>query len=75
LTEILVSLRTWIFVAATPPKVTVSPVTKFVPVMTTVVPPSMVPAFGSIALTVGIGAPTVNGLLVADVRPVLDATK
>jgi hypothetical protein len=40
-------------VAALPPKETVSPAAKFVPVMVTVVPPDTVPETGETALTAG----------------------
>ena len=40
-------------VAAVPPKVTVAPDTKFVPVIVTGVPPAVVPDVGEIELTVG----------------------
>src|SRR5687768_12074128 len=40
-------------VAAVPPIVTVAPAAKLVPVIVTVVPPSVVPAAGATALTVG----------------------
>jgi hypothetical protein len=40
-------------VAAMPPKVTVAPLTKFVPVMVTAVPPAVGPLFGETEVTVG----------------------
>jgi hypothetical protein len=40
-------------VAAVPPKVTVAPVWKFVPVMVTTVPPEIVPELGNMEVTVG----------------------
>jgi heme/copper-type cytochrome/quinol oxidase subunit 2 len=43
-------------VAACPPKETVLPAVKFVPVMVTVVPPAAGPEAGETALTVGAGA-------------------
>ena len=39
--------------AALPPMVTVTPLTKFVPVMVTLVPPAVGPELGDIAVTVG----------------------
>ena len=42
-------------VAATPPKVTVAPATKFVPVITTGVPPVSGPLLGLTVLMVGAG--------------------
>ena len=42
-------------VAAVPPKLTVAPARKFVPVMVTAVPPPVLPELGEIALTVGAG--------------------
>jgi hypothetical protein len=42
------------FVAAVPPKLTVAPVTKFVPVTVTVVPPAAGPEVGLRELTVGV---------------------
>jgi hypothetical protein len=44
-------------VAAVPPKVTVAPDWKPVPVMVTAVPPAVGPELGAIALTVGAGLP------------------
>jgi hypothetical protein len=40
-------------VAAVPPKLTVAPAAKFVPVMVTAVPPEVDPLFGDTLLTVG----------------------
>jgi len=40
-------------VAGVPPNVTVAPATKFVPVIVTAVPPSVVPLFGVTPVTVG----------------------
>jgi hypothetical protein len=50
---IVVLFTTATFVAAVPPKVTVAPVAKFVPVIVTAVPPAMVPLFGLTLVTVG----------------------
>ena len=50
---ILVLLPTVTLVAAVPPKVTEAPVTKFVPVRVTAVPPAIGPLFGETLLTVG----------------------
>jgi hypothetical protein len=50
-----VLLTTFTPVAAVPPKVTVAPLRKFVPVIVTVVPPEVVPEFGAIAVTFGAG--------------------
>jgi hypothetical protein len=44
-------------VAAVPPKVTVSPAAKFVPVMVTPVPPLVGPELGETEPTVGAGVP------------------
>src|SRR5439155_16059131 len=49
----LVLLTTFTEVAATPPKVTLAPDTKFVPVMVALVPPLAVPLFGEIEVMVG----------------------
>jgi hypothetical protein len=48
-----VLLTTTTLVAATPPKVTVAPVAKFVPVIVTAVPPAVGPLFGLTLVTVG----------------------
>ncbi len=48
-----VALTTTILVADTPPMVTVAPLTKFVPVIVTLVPPAVGPEAGAIAVTVG----------------------
>jgi hypothetical protein len=48
-----VLLTTTTFVAAVPPKVTVAPLAKFVPVIVTAVPPDVDPLFGDTLLTVG----------------------
>jgi hypothetical protein len=50
------ALATFTFVAAAPPKVTVAPDTKLVPVMVTDMPPPVVPEFGETPVTVGEGA-------------------
>jgi hypothetical protein len=49
----VVAFTTTTAVAIVPPKVTVAPVAKFVPVMVTAVPPAVVPLFGETPLTVG----------------------
>jgi hypothetical protein len=49
-----VLLSTTTVVAAVPPIVTVAPVTKFVPVMVTGVPPAVDPLFGEMPVTVGV---------------------
>ena len=54
-----VLLATVTFVAAVPPKLTVAPARKPVPVMVTAVPPAVEPLVGEIALTVGAGFPYV----------------
>ena len=48
-------LTTFTPVAAVPPKVTLAPLRKFVPVIVTDVPPEVVPEFGVIAVTFGAG--------------------
>ena len=48
-----VLLTTTTFVAAALPNVTVDAAAKFVPVIVTAVPPSVVPLFGETLLTVG----------------------
>jgi hypothetical protein len=50
---ICVALTTTRLVAAVPPIVTVAPVAKFVPVIVTAVPPTVVPVFGDTLVTVG----------------------
>jgi hypothetical protein len=50
---ILVELTTETPVVELPPIVTVAPLTKFVPVMLTLVPPAVGPELGEIAVTVG----------------------
>jgi hypothetical protein len=59
---ICVPLATTTFVAGVPPNVTVAPVTKFVPVMLTAVPPVVGPLLGLTLLTVG-AATYVNPLV------------
>jgi hypothetical protein len=54
--EILVALTTETFVHAAPPIVTVEPLAKFVPVMSTDVPPAAYPDDGLMAVTVGAAA-------------------
>jgi len=49
----VVLFTTTTFVAAAAPNVTVAPVTKFVPVIVTAVPPPVDPLFGLTLLTVG----------------------
>src|ERR1700722_2501850 len=51
----VVLLTTTTLVAAVLPKITVAPVTKFVPVMVTAVPPAVDPLLGLTLLTVGAG--------------------
>ncbi len=60
-----VELTTVTPVAAVPPKLTVAPVAKFVPVMVTGVPPVVDPLFGVILLTVGGGAATPIGVFIS----------
>ncbi len=56
----VVSLTTVTPVASVAPKVTVAPLTKFVPVIVTAVPPVSGPLVGSMEVTVGVGgAPAV----------------
>jgi hypothetical protein len=50
----VVLFTTATLVAAVPPKVTVAPAAKFVPVIVTAVPPAVDPLFGDTLLTVGI---------------------
>jgi uncharacterized protein (UPF0333 family) len=52
---IVVAFTTTTFIAAVPPNVTVAPVTKFVPVIVTEVPPAVDPEFGLTLPTVGVG--------------------
>jgi len=52
---ICVPLATTKLVAAAPPKVTVAPAAKFVPVIVTAVPPAVGPPFGETLLTAGGG--------------------
>ena len=51
----VVLVVTLTLVAATPPKLTVAPATKFVPLMVTAVPPFVEPEFGLIGAMVGAG--------------------
>ena len=60
----VVPLTTVTPVAAVPPKLTVAPDKKPVPVIVTAVPPAVVPETGEIALTVGAGLPPVELRLV-----------
>ena len=53
---VIVVLDTTVYVAAMPLKVTVAPVTYPVPVMVTVVPPTVEPVAGANEVTVGTGA-------------------
>src|SRR5712692_9815439 len=53
---ICVALTTTTFVAPVPPNVAVAPVTKFVPVMVTAVPPAAAPLLGLTLVTVGADA-------------------
>jgi len=55
---IVVLFVTVTFVAAAEPNFTVAPVTKFVPVIVTAVPPIVEPVFGDTPVTVGAGAVT-----------------
>ena len=55
----LEALATFTEVAATPPKLTVAPDTKFVPLMVTEVPPLLAPLLGDIEVIVGGSAPAV----------------
>ena len=56
-TVIVALLLTATPVAAVPPIVTVAPLTKFVPVIVTEVPPAVVPELGVMLLTFGAGLP------------------
>jgi hypothetical protein len=49
----VVLFTTTTLVAAVPPKATVAPAPKFVPVIVTAVPPAVGPLFGDMLLTVG----------------------
>jgi hypothetical protein len=49
----VVAFTTTTLVAAVPPKLTVAPAAKFVPVIVTEVPPDVDPLFGDTVLTVG----------------------
>ena len=53
---IVVLLTTVTLVAAAVPMATVAPLTKFVPVMVTGVPPAVVPDVGEMLVTVGVWA-------------------
>jgi hypothetical protein len=55
--------------AGTPPKLTVAPGTKFVPVMVTVVPPLADPEFGTTLVTVGAGPANGSGSCGTGSRP------
>ena len=48
-----VLLTTTTLVAAVPPKVTVAPLAKFMPVIVTAIPPAVDPLFGATLVTVG----------------------
>jgi hypothetical protein len=63
---------TFTLVAVVPPKLTVAPVRKPVPVMVTAVPPEASPVFGETEVTVGAGLPPVyvNALVRLPERPV-----
>jgi hypothetical protein len=61
---IVVLFTTVTLVAAVPPNVTVAPVTKFVPVIVTAVPPAVDPLFGLILLTVGTGPETAENVTI-----------
>jgi hypothetical protein len=54
-TIVVLVATTTIVAAGIPPKLTVAPGTKFVPVIVTVVPPFEDPEFGSTLVTVGVG--------------------
>ena len=72
LAVMLVALTTVTPVAAVPPRLTVAPVKKPVPVMVTAVPPLVVPVAGDIAVTVGagfVGASPVLGEVVPPPQP------
>jgi hypothetical protein len=60
----VVLLLTTTFVAAADPNVTVAPVTKFVPVIVTAVPPAVVPLLGLTLVTVGIGPDTAENVTI-----------
>ena len=57
-------------VAAVPPKLTVTPVRKPVPLMVTVVPPPVVPELGVVKVTVGAGLEGEFGVVVPPPQPV-----
>jgi hypothetical protein len=61
---IVVLLTTVTFVAAVPPKVTIAPKAKFVPVIVTAVPPAVDPLFGLTLLTVGTGPETAENVAI-----------
>src|SRR5262249_41081923 len=61
---ICVPLTTTTFVAAAPANVTVAPLTKFVPVMVTAVPPAAGPLLGVTLLTVGTGPETAENVTI-----------
>ena len=63
-----VPLATFTDVAAVPPMVTVAPVAKFVPVIVTFVPPTVVPELGDMPVTVG-GAPGVPAVVKLRIGP------
>jgi hypothetical protein len=65
---ICVPLTTTTLVAAALPKVTVAPVTKFIPVMLTAVPPAVDPLLGETPVTVG-GTTYVNPFVRLPLRP------
>ena len=67
-----VALTTMMLVAAVPPKVTVAPVAKFVPVIVTFWPPARGPELSAIAVTVG--APKVKPFVLAPFVPSLFVT-
>src|SRR5439155_866517 len=60
---IVVAFVTLTLVAAVPPMLTVAPVTKFVPVIVTVVPPAVEPDGGAMDVTVGAGPAYVKPLV------------
>ena len=61
---IVVLFTTTTFVAAAPPNVTVAPLTKFVPVIVTAVPPAVDPLFGLTLVTVGGEPETVENVTI-----------
>jgi hypothetical protein len=62
-----VSLTTVTAVAAVPPRLTVAPLRKPVPVIISAVPPSVGPELGAIVLTVGAGFENVGAALNATI--------